>query len=94
MTKPKKSWDYCAIKIFQQYLENTRCTINCEINLVLTWSENWVITDKATRNPGPDADPAVPAVDYPTNAAFKTEETKLYIPVVTSSTEDNSTLLE
>ena len=32
--------------------------INCEMDLILTWSENCVITSKATRA-DPDADPAV-----------------------------------
>ena len=32
---------------------------NCEINLILTWSENCVITSKETRDADPDADPAV-----------------------------------
>ena len=31
--------------------------INCEINLILTWSENCVITSKATRDADPDAGP-------------------------------------
>ena len=30
--------------------------INCEINLILTWSEIFVIKSKATRDAGPDAD--------------------------------------
>ena len=33
--------------------------INCEINLILTWSEICVITSKETRDADPDADPAV-----------------------------------
>ena len=28
--------------------------INCEINLILTWSENCVLTSKATRGADPD----------------------------------------
>ena len=67
--------------------------INCEINLVLTWSENCVITKKATRDADPDADPAVAAVN-PTNPTFKMTDTKLYVPVVTLSTEDDNELLE
>ena len=40
--------------------------INCEINLILTWSENCVLTNKATRD-------AVPAQgrNPATNATFK-----------------------
>ena len=42
--------------------------INCEINLILTWSENCVWTSKAA---DPDANPAVLAIDNATNATFK-----------------------
>ena len=59
--------------------------INCEINLILTWSENCVLTNKATRDIDPDADPAVAAIDNPTKATFQIL-TKLYVPVVTLST--------
>ena len=45
--------------------------INCEINLILTWSENYVITRKATRDVDPDANPTVAAVNNPTKAIFK-----------------------
>ena len=45
--------------------------INCDINLILTWSENYVKTSKATR----DADPAAAAINNPTNTTFKIEDT-------------------
>ena len=38
--------------------------INCEVNLILTWSENCVMTSKAKRDVDLDADPAV-AVNNP-----------------------------
>ena len=52
--------------------------INCEVNLILTWSEKCVIvyTDVANQE-----------------ATFAITETKLYVPVVTLSTQDNATLL-
>ena len=50
--------------------------INCEINLILTWSENGVISS-ATRI-----------------TKFKIADTKLYVPVVTLSTQDNAKLLQ
>ena len=50
--------------------------INCEINLILTWSENCVLISKATRDADPDADPTAAAIDNPTNATFKID-TKL-----------------
>ena len=68
--------------------------INCEINLILTWSENCVLTSKATRYADPDADSAVTAIDNPTNSTFKITDTKLYVLVVTLSTENDKRLLE
>ena len=52
--------------------------INCEINLILTWSTNCVIVSTNVAN---------------RNATFEITETKLYVPVVTLSTQDNSKLL-
>ena len=63
--------------------------INSKINLILTWSENCVLTSKVTRDADPDADPGVAAIDNPTNAIFKITDTKLYVPVVTLSTEND-----
>ena len=52
--------------------------MNCEVNLILTWSANCVImsTDIANQN-----------------ATFTITETKPYVPVVTLSTQDNAKLL-
>ena len=68
--------------------------INCEINLILTWSENCVLTSKATRKANLDVNPAITAVNNPTNATFKITDTKLYVPVVTLSTKDDNNFLE
>ena len=68
--------------------------INCEISLTLTWSENCVITSKATRDADPDADPAVAGINNPTNATFKIKDRKLYVLVVTLSAKDDNKLLE
>ena len=68
--------------------------INCEINLILTWSENCVLTSKATRDANPDVNPAIAAVNNPANATFKITDTKLYVPVVTLSTKDDNNFLE
>ena len=67
-----------------------------EINLILTWSENCVLTRKATRDdvPAQGGNPAVIAFDNPTNATFKITDTKLFVPVVTLSTENDKKLLE
>ena len=64
--------------------------INCEINLISTWSES-VLTSKATKDAEPDADPPVTAIDNPTNATFKITDTTLHVPVVTLSTENDKT---
>ena len=53
--------------------------INCEINLILTWSTNCVIASTNVANQ---------------NATFEITDTKLYVPVVTLSTQDNSKLLQ
>ena len=68
--------------------------INCEINLVLTWSENCVLTSKVTRDavPAQGGNPAVSRINNLTNAIFKITDTKLYVPVVTLSTKDDNFL--
>ena len=53
--------------------------ISCEINLILTWSANSVIVSTDVANPG---------------TTFPITETKLYIPVVALSTQDNAKLLQ
>ena len=63
--------------------------INCEINLILTWSKKCVLTSKAIRDADPDANPAVAAIDNPTNATFEITDTKLYVPVVTLPSEND-----
>ena len=68
--------------------------INCEINLILLWSENCVLTSKATREAAPDANRAVAAIDNLSNATFQITDTKMYVPVVTLSTENEKRLLE
>ena len=68
--------------------------INCEINLILTWSETCVIISKTTRDSDPDSNPVVVAVNNPTNATFKVEDKKLYVPVVNLSTENDNKLVE
>ena len=58
--------------------------INCEVELILTWSKNCVLADMTV---DADADPAIVA---PSGATFKITDTKLYVPVVTLS-EDKKT---
>ena len=53
--------------------------INCEINLILAWSANCVIVYTTDANQA---------------ATFAKTETKLSVPVVTLSTQDNAKLLQ
>ena len=50
--------------------------INCEVNLILTWSKDCVITNSEGEG------------------KLAITETKVYVPVVTLSTQDNAKLLE
>ena len=70
-----------AIIVPLKYLSNFWRTlemslINCEVNLILTWSKNCVITNSTGEG------------------KFTITETKLYVPVVTLSTQDNAKLLQ
>ena len=53
--------------------------ISCEVNLILTWSTNCVIISTNVANQ---------------NATFAITDTKLYVPVLTLSTQDNVKLLQ
>ena len=68
------------IKVSLKYLSNFWRTlemplINCEVNLILTWSSTCVLI--ATNTPNQ-------------NATFAITDTKLYVPVVTLSTQENT----
>ena len=72
------------IKVPLKYLSNVWRTlemplINCEVNLILTWSRNFVFVSSNEANQ---------------NATFAITDTKLYVPVVTLSTQDNAKLLQ
>ena len=62
--------------------------INCETELILTWSRNCVLADM-TVNAGANR-----AIIAPSGAAFKTTDTKLYVPVVTLSKKNFAKLLQ
>ena len=53
--------------------------INCEVNLILTWSSTCVLISTNTQNQ---------------NATFAITDTKLYVPVVTLSTKENTKFLQ
>ena len=53
--------------------------INCEVNLILTWSSSCVLIATAIQNQA---------------ATFKITDTKLYVPLVTLSTQENTKFLQ
>ena len=76
--------------------------INCEIELILNWSTNCVILSNARKD-------AIAATEWsaanvyhikpvvnvsPTNATFKISDTKLFVPLVSLSTENDKRPLE
>ena len=56
--------------------------INCEVELISTWSKNCVLADMTVAN------------NPPTGLEFQIKDTKLYVPVVTLSKENDIRLLE
>ena len=67
--------------------------INCEVELILTWFKNCVLISKSTRDADYD-EPIYRKIDNPENAIFQITDTKLYVPVVTLSKENDTKLLE
>ena len=67
--------------------------INCEVELILTWFKNTVLINKS-RDPNYGANPIVLEIDNPEDATFQITDTKLYVPVVTLSKENDIKLLE
>ena len=55
--------------------------INCEVELILTWSKSYVLADMTTRDEGNNTDP--PKIVAPTGLVFQIKDTKLFVPVVT-----------
>ena len=71
------------IKVLLKYLTNCWRTlgmplINCEVNLILTWSSNCVISNAAANQA----------------TTFTLTDAKLYVLVVTLSIDDNAKLLQ
>ena len=65
-------------------MEKFKYTINCEVELILTWFKNCVLIDKLTRDA--DYDELIDRkIDIPENAIFQTRDIKLYVPIVTLS---------
>ena len=68
--------------------------INSQVNLILTWSKNGVITDTPTQDADPNVDPPLSEIRPPTGATLKIKDTKLYVPVATLLNQDDNKLLE
>ena len=68
--------------------------INCKIELILTWFKNCVLISKATREANYGANLVIYEIDNPENATFQITDTKMYVPVVTLSKENDTNLLE
>ena len=64
--------------------------INWELELILNWSKNCVLADMTVRY----AQGNNPAIAAPTESEFKITDTKLYVPVVSLSKENDIKLLE
>ena len=62
--------------------------INCEVELILTWSKNCVLADMTANAL------ASPAIVPATKLNFEITGTKLYVPVVTLSKENDIKLLQ
>ena len=81
------------IFISLKYLSNfwrtlNKPLINCEVELVLTWSKKYVLDDmkvRAARNNN-----NLPAIVASTGLKFQITDTKLYVPVVTLSKENDN----
>ena len=64
--------------------------INCEVELILTWSKNCVLADMTVKA----AQGGNPEIVAPTGLEFQIADTKLYVTVVTLSKENDIKLLE
>ena len=60
----------------------------CQVSLILTWSKNSCTKVSAQRD-----NPASSTITAPTNVTLKITATKIYVPVVTLSTENDNKLL-
>ena len=68
--------------------------IDCEVELILTWFKNCVLIKKSINDADYNADPIAYKIDNPENAIFQITDTKLYVPVVTLSKENDIKLSE
>ena len=78
---PQKKVEFAVpLKHLSNFWRNSdMLLINYEVSLNLAWSKN-VLTD-------------MPAIASPTNATFNLTDTKLYVPALTLSTENDFSLV-
>ena len=94
---PNKAGIIVPLKHLSSFWETLNMPlINCEVNLILTWSKNYVLTGLITRAAvgAQGGNPARPATAAPTGAIFTITDTKLLVPAVTLSAQDDNKLLE
>ena len=62
--------------------------INYKVNIIITLSENWDLTDMTAQGAvtTQGGDPPRPTINAPTGATFKISDAKLFVPVVTKNT--------
>ena len=91
--------NYVKIVVPLKYLSNfwrnlNIPLINCEVELILTWFKNCVLVDKLTRDADYNDNLVVRKINNPENAIFQIIDTKLYVPLVSLSKENDIKLLE
>ena len=64
--------------------------INCEVELISTWFKNCLLINKSTRDADYNANPILYEIDNPEDAILQITDTKLYVPVVTLSKENDT----
>ena len=64
------------------------------MSLTLGWSKSFIIADKTTRDANPNANHSVLEISAPANATFKVIDIKLYVPVVTLSSQADNKLFQ
>ena len=66
------------LKLLSNFWRSLNITlINCQVELVLTWSKNCVLADMTERDAKNNNDP--PAIVAPSGLEFKIIDTKLYV---------------
>ena len=71
-------------------MEKFKHIINCEIELILNWSKNCVLTGMTRSN----AQGNKPVIFPPRGLDFQIKDTKLYVPVITLLKENDIKRLE